>query len=353
MIDLTYFEARDDFRRKAKVAGARLHELPIAARGPQGEGLTTDIAVLGSSSPKRVLLHSAGVHGVEGYAGSAIQRAILEGSPTPPADQAILFIHAVNPFGMSWRRRWNEESIDLNRNVLAAGESYSGAPPLYADLDSFLNPASPPELIDLYYLWAAWLVLRHGLTTVQQAVAQGQYEYPRGLFFGGKSLAESPRQIIEFLRPIVCGAEEVFQIDVHTGLGLYGEDVLLLEERTESPAVSELKAALGPRIMAVDHPLSYEVRGSFPSGLAAHLPGPKWQHVTQEFGTYNPVYVLSCLREENRWHHYGGSPEDWKHPVKQRVLETFVPADAKWQEKVIQRGKTLFRDAMEMLATGK
>jgi len=349
-LDVDYFAARDDFRRIAQKAGARLMDLPISARGPKGEELSVDIAVLGSDSPRRILLHSSGVHGVEGLAGSAIQRAILAEGPSAPGDQAIVFIHAVNPYGMSWRRRWDEHGIDLNRNVLPEEEGYYGAPPLYTDLDSFLNPASPPALIDFYYLWATWLVLRHGLTPVQQAVAQGQYEYPRGLFYGGRQLAESPRLIIDALRPIVSRAEEVFQIDIHTGLGNYGEDLLLLEDADDAPITKRLRDALGPRIMAVDHPLSYRVRGSFPSGIAAHLPGPIWNHVTQEFGTYNPVYVLSCLREENRWHHYGGTPDDIGHYVKQRILETFVPADLVWQEKVLQRGKELFRDAMKMLA---
>lgn len=350
MIDLTYFEARDDFRQSAKKGGARLSELAIAATGQRGETLTTDIAIVGSESPRRVLLHTSGVHGVEGYAGSAIQRAILADAPSCPPDQAIIFIHAVNPYGMCWRRRWNEDNIDLNRNCLPAGEPYSGTPPLYPQLDSLLNPTTPVDWFDTFYFWAIWMALRHGFSAVQQAIAQGQYEYQGGIFFGGKELAESPRQIFDFLRPIVSGAEEVFQIDVHTGLGIYAEDVLLIEETADSPAVPPLKAALGPRIMAVDHPLSYAVRGSFPSGLAAHLPGPKWQHVTQEFGTCNPLYVLACLREENRWHHYAGTPEEVKHPVKQRLLETFVPNEPNWHERVLRRGKLLFADAMKMLS---
>ena len=40
--------------------------------------LTIDIAVLGDAvSAKSILLHTSGTHGVEGYAGSAIQSALL------------------------------------------------------------------------------------------------------------------------------------------------------------------------------------------------------------------------------------------------------------------------------------
>lgn len=30
----------------------------------------------------------------------------------------LIIAHVVNPYGMSWRRRWNENNVDLNRNFL-------------------------------------------------------------------------------------------------------------------------------------------------------------------------------------------------------------------------------------------
>ena len=38
--------------------------------------------------------------------------------------------------------------------------------------------------------------------------------------------------------------------------------------------------------------------GAFCQGRPVHVVG-------QEFGTYRDVRVLSALRAENRWHHYG------------------------------------------------
>ena len=35
-----------------------------------------------------------------------------------PEDVAIVLVHALNPFGFAWRRRWNENNVDLNRNFL-------------------------------------------------------------------------------------------------------------------------------------------------------------------------------------------------------------------------------------------
>ena len=37
---------------------------------------------------------------------------------------------------------------------------------------------------------AVWNIARYGFNTLKNAVVQGQYEYPRGLFFGGNGPAK-------------------------------------------------------------------------------------------------------------------------------------------------------------------
>ena len=65
-------------------------------------------------------MHSSGVHGVEGYSGSAIQHKLLSTLPkwykNDENQPVIMFVHAVNPFGMALNRRFNENSVDINRN---------------------------------------------------------------------------------------------------------------------------------------------------------------------------------------------------------------------------------------------
>ena len=68
-----YFTARNRFREMAATAGGRLETLSLDAKGPNDEGLGIDIAWFGAENPRRVILHSSGLHGVEGFAGSAIQ----------------------------------------------------------------------------------------------------------------------------------------------------------------------------------------------------------------------------------------------------------------------------------------
>ena len=89
----------------------------IGVSGPAGESLSIDTALLGNPSPENVVIVSSGLHGVEGFFGSAVQLAFIEQHSARrglPSNAAIILIHALNPFGFAWRRRWNENNVDLN-----------------------------------------------------------------------------------------------------------------------------------------------------------------------------------------------------------------------------------------------
>jgi hypothetical protein len=67
----SYWEARSKFRNLARLAGAKIQSREVV----DGD-FTMDFAVLKGDGPGLVV-HTSGVHGVEGYAGSAIQCAFL------------------------------------------------------------------------------------------------------------------------------------------------------------------------------------------------------------------------------------------------------------------------------------
>ena len=89
----------------------------------------------------------SGVHGDERFSSSAIQCAALDRwSAEPLGDVRIVFVHAVNPWGMANWRRQTESNVDLNRNWNRDGRS--PAPNAgYAELHPVLCPdgQEPPE----------------------------------------------------------------------------------------------------------------------------------------------------------------------------------------------------------------
>ena len=99
-----YKTARNRFCRQAAAAGAEQDEIRVNGFGSRGEVLTINTARLGSRQASHVVLHMSGVHGVEGFAGSAVQCDLLNRLPTLRDDQSLILIHIVNPFGMAWLR---------------------------------------------------------------------------------------------------------------------------------------------------------------------------------------------------------------------------------------------------------
>jgi len=289
------------------------------------------------------LLHTTGVHGVEGFAGSGLQIHLLEDGPPLAKSTAAIFVHGINPYGMAWLRRVNENNVDLNRNFLGPEESYEGAAESYRKLNGFLNPEGPPRSVDPFLIVALFSILRYGgYVTLKQAIAGGQYEYPSGLFFGGRRLEQGSTLILEWCQRTLSNARQITVIDIHTGLGKYGNEIVMSRNAINSDQHHRLEKLLGDRL-APHHPTgpAYRVRGGFLRGLELHVQGPEWTLILQEFGTRNPLAKLRALRDENRWHRYG-QPTQLEHPVKQRLLNTYFPADTHWRNRVLTRGTELF-----------
>lgn len=326
-----YAQARRRFLFAARQAGVEPETLSWCTG--TGEILHIDIAWLGAYPARRVVLHSSGLHGVEGFAGSDIQCTLLHTPPPLRSDEALILVHVLNPWGMARLRRANEHNVDLNRNCLPAGQTYTGCPIAYRRLDPLLNPPTPPAR-DAFYVRALWALLRHGPARVRQAVAGGQYSYPRGLFYGGQTLEPGLVVYRDWLCRKLVGVAQVDAIDVHTGLGRWGQVSVFVETEEGVEAWREA---------------GYASRGGLMACLQDWLPGRAVYGVVQEFGTYSSLRVVHALREENRrYHHgvYGGacSDNDGINELTRegvRLRDRLYPDSRVWRERVIQQGIAL------------
>tara|TARA_Y100000748_G_scaffold303488_1_gene308766 strand:+ start:613 stop:1716 length:1104 start_codon:yes stop_codon:yes gene_type:complete len=323
-------------------------ELPLNLKGPQDEDLIIDIAVVGSLECENLLLYSSGIHGVEGFAGSAIQLSILEELKydEPFKNYCIVFIHIINPYGMAWHRRVNENNVDLNRNFLT---SHEGEPVGYKNIDSFINPSSTPRKFDpIFLINGIWLLLKYGFTNIKQWFAQGQYSRPESLQYGGNKIQKSTKLILEWLRTNLEKTKQVFGVDLHTGLGPSGYDTILVPDDIIEDDYKILQSLFGEHVSPLDPTkgVGYRITGDIHSGLAKEFFSINWLCITQEFGTFGPAQVFKNLRAENRWTQ-NNSLEDQRsimeHWSRYNLLKTFNPDDIKWKESVISRGINVFR----------
>nr|PJZ92284.1 hypothetical protein CH379_14060 [Leptospira ellisii] len=200
---LAYFEedyesSRRSFRNSAdevrkKYKGVLTNSIPVSDKN--GQGLTIDSVYVPAQTKKNgLVVITSGIHGSEAAAGAAAQRWILSEllSRISLEETGILLIHSLNPYGFKNFRRTSENNVDLNRNCHPNPSSLAGNNPTYAQVNDFLNPEEPASFRTNErsgFRWKTLLrILRFGRQAFRSAVAQGQYEFPKGIFFGGNSL---------------------------------------------------------------------------------------------------------------------------------------------------------------------
>ena len=175
----SYAEARSRFVNAARDAQATLTTVIHPRVGPDGGFLSTDIAWVGPEDAAKVLVVISGTHGVEGFFGSAVQAEWLRRPEFRelPQDIAVLFIHAINPYGFAWERRANEDNVDVNRNWINFASTLPAAPG-YDQLASDLCPTDW-DLKTQERTGAALgaRIAEHGVAVFQQAVSGGQWTH--------------------------------------------------------------------------------------------------------------------------------------------------------------------------------
>jgi len=347
----SYQEARTKFITAAESAGCHLEQYRNPYLGAENEELYVDVATFNLPRAKHVLVLGSGTHGVEGFAGSGIQIGLLtEGiAESLPEDVGLLFYHALNPYGFSHLRRSNEDNIDLNRNFVDHDKPY---PPNegYDDLVRLIEPEKLGRWQSLKAkLLIGWYRLTKGKLWLQKAISQGQYNHPKGLFFGGNEAAWSNQVIQHIIDRHLSKASQVVLIDFHTGLGEYGQGEILFKVEQGSAYHEHLVKLWGDKvkILLAGESLSPPVLGTVTQGFTRLLPRADVTAVTLEFGTYPLAEVLWALRAENYMHHHTGETNLDALTIKADLKRVFYPGEYDWKQAVWQQGREIALQALE------
>lgn len=347
----TYQEARTKFISAAEAAGGSLEKYRNPYIGAENEELYVDVATFNLPQAKNILVLGSGTHGIEGFAGSCIQVGLLaEGiAKDLPEDVGLLFYHALNPFGFSHLRRFNEDNIDLNRNFVDHDNPYPSNKG-YDVLALLIEPINLGRLQDIKAkLLIAWYRLTKGELWLQTAVSQGQYKHPNGLFFGGNKATWSNQVIQRIIERHLSTASHVILIDFHTGLGEYGQAEVIAEVEQGSDSHERMVKWWGDKVKIplTGKSVSPPVMGTLKRGFAHLLPSADLTAVTLEFGTYPLSEVLWVLRSENYLHHHAGEKGLDSLEIKAEFKRVFYPDKNDWKQAVWQQGREVVQQAHE------
>jgi hypothetical protein len=344
-----YTEARDKFIAAANKAGARLTRYPLDKKGPDGQDLSMDVAIVGPGDAKAALVTLSGTHGVEGFFGSATQvEWLLRDEASKLRGATAIHIHAVNPYGFAWLRRTNEDNVDLNRNWIDFTQQVPSSP-MYDGLADDLCPAdwSAATQAQTGARLQSWTA-HHGLAEFQKAVSQGQWAHPHGLFYGGAEPSWSRRTLSEILTLHLAKATRVCLIDFHTGLGPFGYVEPIIGLPRSDPGFKRTRAWIGgaARSIVGDGSVSAEVKGDSLSAIPHLLPSSQVDTVAMECGLRSIDGVLQALRADAWLHAHGDPLSPEARPIKKMIRDAFHSDEPVWQGMALGQGLAACRAAL-------
>lgn len=352
----SYMECRKNFldqayQIKGRYKGVQI--LSLKAESRVDPELTIDCCyVPAQTSCKRLLILTSGVHGIEGYAGSAIQQMVLKeiAGQIGLDDLGLLFIHGMNPYGFKYKRRVTENNVDLNRNSSTDKHLYESVNKGYQDLNGFLNPKQKVNLTSFGHFFfqvnAVQKILDHSMSTLRQAVLQGQYQYDNGIYYGGNELEPSVKEVTPVIQKVAEPYEMVFMIDLHTGYGANGSLHFFPNPIKDEKKKAKIETIFsGFTIDWGNMDDFYTVTGDFVTYVGDSLPEKYYLPMMFEFGTLDTQTTMGAIKAlhnviiENQGVQQGYKSKKDEEGVKSRFLEAYYPLSDAWRSKVIHTAR--------------
>ncbi|MEZ4751066.1 MAG: M14 family metallopeptidase [Bdellovibrionota bacterium] len=350
----SYVSARKKFRdltaqAKRQFEGATSGSVKVPSK--IDDDLTIDYLYLPpKDATEGLVIVSSGVHGVEAYAGSAMQHMLLDEfvipEKLPNQKTGYLFIHAINPYGFKYGRRVSENSVDLNRNFGVNKNHFDIKNPQFTELKHLLMPAKPASsswVSHIKFLLEALMQMgKHSVGSLKQAIAGGQYEYPKGIFYGGRDF-EPNQQLVEalfvrFSKPYA----KVLNLDLHTGFGKRGFMHLFPNPTEDKKLLEQYKHIFGNYPIEEIGEDFYSNEGDFSTYVAARLAqeGKTAIPMLVEYGTLDSqtyrgaIASLSRMVLENQKHWYGARRPQDATRIQESFMELFYPSAEGWRDEV-------------------
>lgn len=348
----SYSEARSQFRALNHSLRAQWPTAHLEVYALNGQpDLTVDwFDAMPLDTPRRLLVVTTGLHGIEGYVGDAVLHLLVEEllPRFDPRTTGLLLIHALNPWGMAHRQKTNAANVDLNRNFMLSGDYPADFNPDYDVARAAFDPQRPVRRCDLGLLPLLLALVaplrRLSIPRLQEAFLIGQYRHADGIFYGGRALQGELQLLLGLLRPRLAQVDHAVYLEMHTGYG----------PRDQMSLVHSPREARSPRDLSVqfDYPLVvctepgafYAIHGDVVDGLyslaRSEFPRTRFYGVTCEFGTLgdsglNQLRSMQTMVLANQLRHHGAVQPGVAAEVRRRFEALYVPDAVDWREKAL------------------
>jgi hypothetical protein len=356
----TYEENREQFMRLATSLQKQFSDVEIAkhfVKSDVDSDLTINsVYIPAQNEKKRLLIMSSGVHGIEGFVGSAVQSYFMSEILNDNIFQnmGLLLIHAINPYGFKYERRFSENNVDMNRNFDVNKDLFQIEDEGYGKLYQFLNPEKKTGVSYLgngfFFLKTVYHILRYKKSALRQSTVQGQYEFPMGIFYGGNDFEPQKEWLERLILEKTRDYASIFVIDIHTGLGERGKIHLLPGLVQDQRIINSIKKIFKGFIIDWQDPKKdfYPYSGGFRDYIEKLISAEKeFIKIGFEFGTLNSHKMVGSVRSlhnmilENQGFHHGYKNNKAEKIVKKRFREMFFPSSEIWRSNVIKQASEI------------
>lgn len=345
----SYEEVRAHLQELTAELGVQISSYAV----DEGDGLYIDSFYLPSGGEKtNLIVLTTGVHGMEGYIGSVMLDVFFKEiyPDLNHENTGVLVVANVNPYGMKYYRRYNENNVDLNRNFILDWNAFDLASNKeYPMVNKFLGPTGKignalwHEVG--FYLSLGKTAITDGAGTISDALLTGQYEYPQGVYYGGNGDEVSTVYLKDvFGQCLDSQYENVVHIDIHSGYGPR-YNMVIFNSVFETMTEAESQKAFGyDYIIAHDSEAFYATTGDttdFFYRLAEQKQTDTALFSTCfEFGTigdafFDTILSLKYTIDENRNQWYPTDNATTRQVVHENYMELFYPTETQWREKTV------------------
>ncbi len=350
----SYAAARAKFLAAADAVDLDVQSHPHPMLGRDAELLAMDVVRDGAADAAKLLIISSACHGVEGFCGSGVQTTLLADPlwrlAARHAGVAVLYIHALNPYGFSWWRRVTHENVDLNRNF----HDFSQPLPLnkgYEELAAVIVPPTWPPSDEANAVVQRFISER-GLPALQAAISGGQHSHPEGLFYGGRNPTWSQVTLRHVLQAHGTRCSKLGWIDLHTGLGPSGVGERIFACRDDANALARAKAWWGDKITSIYDGSSSSAPLTGLMWLSAYQECPQAEYtgMALEYGTVPLMDTLNALRADQWLESHPDAPATKRTQIKQQVRDAFYTDTDVWKQQVALQAQDAAHAALRGLA---
>ena len=299
-----------------------------------------------------LIVLTTGVHGIEGYIGSVMLDVFWnEVYPGVNKDNTgVLVVANVNPYGMKYHRRYNENNVDLNRNFILDWNTFDmSVNKDYPKVDTFLGPQK--EMGNILWHEAGFYgslvkeVIQDGADVISNALLGGQYEYAEGVYYGGAGDEVSTTYLKNvFKQTLESEYDNIVHIDIHSGYGPRYNMVIFNSAFDTITEEESVKLFNYGNVIAIDSEDFYPTTGDttdFYYRLREAMGSDTALFSTCfEFGTIGDSFLESIISmkytiEENQNHWYPSNNDTTNEIIKERYQELFYPTEKEWREKTV------------------